>query len=219
MVRVFVVDDHELIRLALRTLIEGEEDLTLVGEAATATEALARVPPTRPDVAIVDLHLEEGDGVQVCRELHARHPEVRCLVLTAHAHEREVIGAIEAGASGYVLKERLGRDVIDAVRRVAGGATVLDDAAARQVVNRLRSGASSERGGALRRLSDQERRILELIAEGRTNRQIAEAMFLAEKTVRNYVSNLLAKLGMERRSEAAAYGARLGERGELGRHG
>lgn len=213
-VKVFLLDDHELVRLGLRTLIEAESDLAVVGEAATATDALARIPAARPDVAIVDLHLDQGDGIEVCRELRSRHPEVKCLVLTAFSDEREVSGAVMAGAAGYVLKQRASRDLVEAIREVGRGGTVLDPAVTEGVLARMRSGGEPD--SLLRRLSPQERRILELIAEGRTNRQIAEELFLAEKTVRNYVSNLLAKLGMQRRSEAAAYAARLEERGQLG---
>lgn len=213
-VKVFLLDDHELVRLGLRTLIEAESDLAVVGEAATADDALARIPAARPDVAIVDLHLDQGDGIEVCRELRSRHPEVKCLVLTAFSDEREVSGAVMAGAAGYVLKQRASRDLVEAIREVGRGGTVLDPAVTEGVLARMRSGGEPD--SLLRRLSPQERRILELIAEGRTNRQIAEELFLAEKTVRNYVSNLLAKLGMQRRSEAAAYAARLEERGQLG---
>lgn len=184
----------------------------MVGEAATAEEALARIPGSRPDVAVVDLQLAEGDGVAVCREVRSRHPEVRCLVLSAFSDERDVSGAILAGAAGYVLKQRAGRELVSAIRKVGQGGTVLDPALTEGVLARMRTGGEPDR---LRHLSAQERRILVSIAEGRTNRQIAEELFLAEKTVRNYVSNLLAKLGMHRRSAAAAYAARLEERGEL----
>jgi DNA-binding NarL/FixJ family response regulator len=213
-VRVFLVDDHELVRLGVRAALEAEDDLTVVGEASTADEALARIPPARPDVAVVDLHLGQGDGIEVCRELRDRHPEIRCLVLTAYSDERDVLAAVMAGAAGYVLKERSGQDLVRAIRELGKGGTVLDPEVAEGVLNRLR--AQPDLDPRLGRLSGQERRILELIAAGATNRQIAETMFLAEKTARNYVSNLLAKLGMRRRSEAAAYGARLAERGELG---
>jgi DNA-binding NarL/FixJ family response regulator len=216
-VRIFLLDDHELVRLGLRAALEVEDDLTVVGEASTADEALARIPLARPDVAVVDLHLGQGDGIEVCRELRDRHPEIRCLVLTAYSDERDVLGAVMAGAAGYVLKQRGRQDLVAAVRELGKGGTVLDPAVAEGVLNRLR--AQPELDRRLGRLSDQERRILELIAAGATNRQIAETMFLAEKTARNYVSNLLAKLGMSRRSQAAAYGARLAERGELGPDG
>jgi two-component system, NarL family, response regulator DevR len=213
-VRVFLLDDHEVVRLGIRAILEAEDDVTVVGEASTADEALARIPPTRPDVAVVDLHLGQGDGIEVCRELRNSHPEVRCLVLTAYSDERDVLAAVMAGAAGYVLKQRSSTDLVAAIRELGKGGTVLDPEVAEGVLNRLR--AQPELDPRLGRLSSQERRILELIAAGATNRQIAETMFLAEKTARNYVSNLLAKLGMQRRSEAAAYGARLAERGELG---
>jgi DNA-binding NarL/FixJ family response regulator len=210
---VFLVDDHELVRLGVRAVVEAEEDLAVVGEAAGATEALARIAATRPDVAVVDLQLGQGDGIAVCRELHARHPEVRCLVLSAFSDQRDVLGALMAGAAGYVLKQRASRELVQAIRTVAAGGTVLDPGVAEGVLARMREGGQPD--PMLARLSAQERRILCLIAEGRTNREIADELFLAEKTVRNYVSNLLAKLKMHRRSEAAAYAARLTERGEL----
>jgi two-component system response regulator DevR len=213
-VRVFLVDDHELVRVGLRALIDAEDDLVFAGEAATASEALDRIPATRPDVAVVDLHLGDSHGVEVCREVRSRHPEVRCLVLSAFSDERDVSGAILAGAAGYVLKHRATKDLVEAIRAVGRGGTVLDPALAEGVLALMRTGSAPD--PLLRRLSAQELRILERIAEGRTNRQIAAELSLAEKTVRNYVSNLLAKLGMHRRSEAAAFAARLEERGELG---
>jgi DNA-binding NarL/FixJ family response regulator len=212
-VRVFLVDDHELVRLGVRAAVEAEEDLTVVGEAAGATEALACIAATRVDVAVVDLQLGQGDGIALCRELHGHHPEVRCLVLSAFSDQRDVLGALMAGAAGYVLKQRASRELVQAIRTVAAGGTVLDPGVAEGVLARMREGARPD--PMLARLSAQERRILSLIAEGRTNREIADDLFLAEKTVRNYVSNLLAKLQMHRRSEAAAYAARLSERGEF----
>jgi two-component system, NarL family, response regulator DevR len=208
--RVFLLDDHEVVRRGLRDLFDAEEDLEVVGEASTAEEALGRIPPTRPDVAVLDVRLGDGgDGVEVCREIRSRHPEVRCLMLTSFADDEALFAAIMAGASGYVLKQIRGNDLLDAVRRVGRGESLLDPALTGKVLDRLRAKpVEDELGG----LTDQERRILELIAQGRTNRQIAEEIFLAEKTVKNYVSNLLAKLGMSRRSEAAAYAARLSER-------
>jgi DNA-binding NarL/FixJ family response regulator len=210
-IRVFLLDDHEVVRRGLRDLLEGEEDLEVVGEASTAEEALGRVPSTRPDVAVLDVRLGDvGDGgVEVCREIRSRHPEVRCLMLTSFADDEALFAAIMAGAAGYVLKQVRGNDLVDAVRRVGRGESLLDPALTGKVLERLRAKPEEDE---LAGLSDQERRILELIAEGHTNRQIAEAIFLAEKTVKNYVSNLLAKLGMSRRSEAAAYAARLSER-------
>ena len=208
--RVFLLDDHEVVRRGLRDLFDAEDDLEVVGEASTAEEALGRIPPTKPDVAVLDVRLGDGgDGVEVCREIRSRHPEVRCLMLTSFADDEALFAAIMAGASGYVLKQVRGNDLLDAVRRVGRGESLLDPTLTGKVLDRLRAKpVEDELGG----LTDQERRILELIAEGRTNRQIAEEIFLAEKTVKNYVSNLLAKLGMSRRSEAAAYAARLSER-------
>ena len=209
-VRVFLLDDHEIVRQGLRGLIEAEDDLTVTGEAGTAEEALARIPPTRPDVAVLDVRLPDGDGVEVCREVRSRHPEVQCLMLTSFADDEALFSAIMAGASGYVLKQIRGTDLIDAIRKVAAGESLLDPAVTKRVLERLRAAPKEDEG--LAQLSDQERRILDLIAEGYTNRQISESIFLAEKTVKNYVSSLLAKLGMERRTEAAAYAARLAER-------
>jgi DNA-binding NarL/FixJ family response regulator len=208
--RVFLLDDHEVVRRGLRDLLEGEDDLEVVGEASTADEALDRIPSTRPEVAILDVRLGDGgDGVEVCREIRSRHPEVRCLMLTSFADDEALFAAIMAGAAGYVLKQVRGNDLLNAVRRVGRGESLLDPALTGRVLERLRAEPEKDE---LAGLTDQERRILELIAEGHTNRQIAETIFLAEKTVKNYVSNLLAKLGMSRRSEAAAYAARLSER-------
>ena len=216
MTRVFLLDDHEVVRRGLRDLIDAEDDLEVVGEAGTAEEALTRVPATRPEVAVLDVRLPDGDGVEVCRELRSRDSSLRCLMLTSFADDEALFAAIMAGASGYVLKQIRGNDLVDAVRRVGRGESLLDPAVTARVLERLRAPAEGHGGDTederLARLSEQERRILEHSAEGRTNRQIAEAMFLAEKTVKNYVSNMLTKLGMERRTEAAAYAARLAER-------
>jgi DNA-binding NarL/FixJ family response regulator len=209
-VRVFLLDDHEIVRRGLRDLIEAEGDIEVVGEASTAEEALNRIPPTRPDVAVLDVRLPDGSGVEVCREIRARHPEVQALMLTSFADDEALFSAIMAGAAGYVLKQIRGSELIDAIRRVAGGESLLDPAVTRRVLERLRDNKEEDEG--LARLSEQERKILDYIAQGYTNRQIAEAMFLAEKTVKNYVSTMLSKLGMERRTEAAAYAARLSER-------
>jgi two-component system, NarL family, response regulator DevR len=207
-VRVFLLDDHEIVRRGVKELLEAEGDLEVVGEAGTAAEALARIPPTRPDVAVLDVRLPDGDGVQVCREIRSSHPEIQCLMLTSFADDQALFEAIMAGASGYVLKQIKGADVVEAVRSVAAGRSLLDPSVTARVVERLRKG--SEEDELLARLSPQERNILRLIADGLTNRQIAEQVHLAEKTVKNYVSNLLAKLGMERRTQAAVYAARLG---------
>ena len=207
-VRVFLLDDHEIVRRGVKELLEAEGELEVVGEAGTAAEALARIPPTRPDVAVLDVRLPDGDGVQVCREIRSAHPEIHCLMLTSFADDEALFQAIVAGASGYVLKQIKGADVVDAVRAVASGRSLLDPSVTARVLERLRSG--SEEDELLARLSPQERNILRLIADGLTNRQIAEEVHLAEKTVKNYVSNLLSKLGMERRTQAAVYAARLG---------
>jgi two-component system, NarL family, response regulator DevR len=209
-IRVFLLDDHEIVRRGVRELLEAEDDLEVVGEADTAERALARVSATRPDVAVLDVRLPDGDGVEVCREVRSRHPDVACIMLTSFADDEAVYAAILAGASGYVLKQVRGDDLVDGIRRVANGESLLDPAVTTRVLERLRSQQDEE--DELSALTDQERRILDLIAEGLTNRQIGEQLFLAEKTVKNYVSNLLSKLGMSRRTEAAAYAARLAER-------
>jgi len=204
------LDDHEVVRRGLRELFDAEEDLSVVGEAATAEEALARVPATRPDVAVLDVRLPDGDGVEVCRDLRSAMPELKCLMLTSFADDEALFSAILAGASGYVLKQVKGSDLVSAVRRVAAGGSLLDPALTRQVMDRLRGEKVEDE--RLARLTGQERNILELIADGKTNRQIADELFLAEKTVKNYVSNLLSKMGFARRTEAAVYAARLAER-------
>lgn len=208
-VRIFLLDDHEVVRRGLRELLEAEDDLEVVGEADTAETALQRIPPTRPDVAILDVRLPDGDGVEVCREIRSRHPEVQCLMLTSFADDEALFSAIMAGAAGYLLKQVRGTDLVDGIRRVARGESLLDPHLTARVLERLREKPADDELGSL---SDQERRIFELIGEGLTNRQIGERMFLAEKTVKNYVSNLFAKLGLSRRTEAAAYAARLAER-------
>lgn len=210
MTKVFLLDDHEVVRRGLRELLEAEDDLRVVGEASTAEEALNRIPPTQPDVAVLDVRLPDGDGVEVAREIRSRHPEIQCLMLTSFADDEALFSAIMAGAAGYLLKQIKGADLVDAVRRVGRGESLLDPAVTAKVLERLRHRDDEE--DELKVLSEQERKILDHIAEGLTNRQIAEQMYLAEKTVKNYVSNVLAKLGMSRRSEAAAYAARLSER-------
>jgi two-component system, NarL family, response regulator DevR len=206
-VRVFLLDDHEIVRRGVRELLEVEEDFEVVGEAGTAEDALVRIPTCMPDVAVIDMRLPDGNGVEVCREVRSRHPEVQCVVLTSFADDEALFDSIMAGAAGYLLKQIKGNDLVDAIRRVAAGQSLLDPNVTARVLERLRNGpAQDER---LARLTDQERKILDLIAEGLTNRQIGERMFLAEKTVKNYVSNLLAKLGMERRTEAAVFATRL----------
>ena len=205
--RVFLLDDHEVVRRGLRELLEAEGDLEVVGEAGSAADALSRIPPTTPDVAVLDVRLPDGDGVEVCREVRSRHPEIQCLILTSFSDDEALFQAIMAGAAGYLLKQVKGNDLVDAVRRVANGQSLLDPAVTTRVLERLRTGPETDE--RLDSLTDQERRILDLIAEGLTNRQIAEQVHLAEKTVKNYVSNLLSKLGMERRTQAAVYATKL----------
>jgi DNA-binding NarL/FixJ family response regulator len=204
---VFLLDDHEIVRKGVRDLLEAEPDIAVVGEAGTAESALARIPALRPNVAVLDVRLPDGDGVTVCREIRSRMPEVACLMLTSFGDDEALFDAIMAGAAGYVLKQIRGTDLVGAVRTVASGQSLLDPQAASRVMARMRDRA--RRSDPLAGLTDQERRILELIGEGMTNRQIGERLFLAEKTVKNYVSAVFAKLGMERRTQAAAFAARI----------
>jgi two-component system, NarL family, response regulator DevR len=208
-IRVFLLDDHEVVRRGIRELLESEVDMEVVGEAGTAEEAYGRIPATTPDVAVLDVRLPDGDGVEVCREVRSRHPEIACIMLTSFADDDAVYAAIMAGASGYVLKQVRGTDLVDGIRRVAGGESLLDPAVTTRVLERLRT---KDQPDELAALTDQERAILGHIAEGLTNRQIGGQMFLAEKTVKNYVSSIFSKLGMHRRTEAAAYAVRLSER-------
>jgi DNA-binding NarL/FixJ family response regulator len=206
MIRVFLVDDHELFRRGVRALLESEPDIEVVGEAETASAAMARMGALRPDVALLDVRLPDGDGITVCREICSALPETACLMLTAYGDDEALLGAIMAGAAGYVSKRTCGTDLVSALRAVASGRSVLDPFASRLVMAQLRERAASSDPVAA--LSDQEKRVLDLIGEGLTNRQIAERMFLAEKTVKNYVSSLLTKLGMQRRAQAAAFAVR-----------
>ena len=208
-IRVFLLDDHEVVRRGVRDLLESEGDIEVVGEGSTAAEAMARVPAVRPDVAVLDVRLPDGDGVSVCRDLRSEMPDLACLMLTSFADDEALFDAIMAGAAGYVLKQVRGADILGAVRTIAAGGSLLDPRTTARVMERLRNQDAHD--DPLAGLTDQERRILELIGEGLTNRQIGERMFLAEKTVKNYVSNLLAKLGMQRRTQAAAFVARLGD--------
>jgi two-component system, NarL family, response regulator DevR len=209
MVRVFLLDDHDIVRRGLMHLLDTQDDIEVVGEAGTASEALSRIPPTRPDVALLDVRLPDGDGVEVCREIRSRHPEIHCLMLTSFSDDEALFDAIMAGASGFLLKQVKSEEIVQAVRFVAKGQSLLDPAVTGRVLERLRKGPEEDE--RLAKLSAQERNILELIADGFTNRQIAAEIHLAEKTVKNYVSNLLTKLGMERRTQAAVYAARLAE--------
>jgi DNA-binding NarL/FixJ family response regulator len=209
-VRVFLLDDHELVRHGLRDLLEMSGGFQVVGEAGTVAEALARIPPTNPDVAVVDVQLPDGNGIEVCREVRSRLPHVACLILTSYSDDEALFDAIMAGAAGYVLKQIRENDLVGAIRQVAAGRSLLDPRLTAKVLERLREGAPEDE--RLAHLTDQERRILSLVGEGLTNRQIGERIHLAEKTVKNYMSSILAKLGMERRTEVAALAARLDER-------
>lgn len=208
MIRVFLLDDHEIVRSGIKATLDAESDMEVVGEAGSADEALAVVEQCNPDVAVLDVRLGDGNGIDVCREITSTHPEIKTLILTSFDSDRAIVDAALAGAAGFVLKQIRTGELIEAIRLVVAGRRLLDDAEVRLAMRRLRS---SEEGRLLD-LTDQERRIFDLIGDGCTNRQIAEELFLAEKTVKNYVSNLLAKLGMSRRTEAAALAARLEER-------
>ena len=209
-IRVFLVDDHEVVRAGLRSLLESEPDFEVVGEAGTVEQALARIPAARPTVAILDVRLPDGSGIEICRQIRADDPAIACLMLTSYADDEALMAAVLAGASGYVVKQVGGSDLVDDVRKVSNGKSLLDPAVTKRVLERLQSAAGED--PRLASLTGQERRILDRIAQGETNRQIAEGMFLAEKTVKNYVSNLLTKLGMQRRTEAAIFATRLEER-------
>ncbi len=209
-ITVFLLDDHEVVREGLRHLLEAEDDMAVVGEAATATEALARIPDAKPRVAVLDVRLPDGNGVEVCREVRSQNHDIACLMLTSFSDDEAVFDAIMAGASGYVLKEVRGSDLVTDIRKVAAGHSLLDPDLTSRVMSRMRTQKAEDRSD---QLTPQEQRILDLIAQGLTNRQIAEQMYLSEKTVKNYVSNLLAKLGMSRRTEAAVYAVRHESRG------
>ncbi len=206
-IRVFLLDDHEIVRRGVRDVLEGSGLIEVVGEAGTAAEAISRIPPTRPDVAVLDVRLPDGDGVTVCRDVRSRHPEIQCLMLTSFSDDEAIFQAIMAGAAGYLLKQIKGPDIVDAIVRVSKGQSLLDPLVTARVLERLRQ--PPEEDERLAALTGQERKVLDLIAEGLTNRQIGERIHLAEKTVKNYVSNLLTKLGMERRTQAAVYAAGL----------
>jgi DNA-binding NarL/FixJ family response regulator len=210
-VRVFLLDDHEIVRRGVRELLEAEPDIAVVGEAGTAQGALDQVPALRPDVAVLDVRLPDGDGVSVCRALRSQTPGTACLMLTSFGDEEALLKAVMAGAAGYVLKQIRGTDLVGAVRTVASGQSMIPPETAGRVLSR--AGEQARAADPLSRLTGQERRILELIGHGLTNRQIGERLGLAEKTVKNYVSVLFAKLGMERRTQAAAYAARVLPRG------
>ncbi|HEY3925659.1 MAG TPA: response regulator transcription factor [Acidothermaceae bacterium] len=203
-ITVFLLDDHELVRRGVKEMLEAEPDIVVIGEGSTAAEALARVPALRPQVAVLDVRLPDGDGVSVCRDLRSKLPDLACLMLTSFADDDALYDAILAGAAGYVLKQIKGSDLVNAVRTIAGGGSLLDAKTTARIMQRLRDEAADrEKADPFAALTNQERRILDLIGEGLTNRQIGERMFLAEKTVKNYVSSLLAKLGLERRTQVA----------------
>ncbi|MFT3662726.1 MAG: response regulator transcription factor [Gordonia sp. (in: high G+C Gram-positive bacteria)] len=210
-VRVFLVDDHELVRRGLRDLLGTAPDLQIVGEAATVKEAITGIGATRPDVAVLDVRLPDGNGVELCREVRSRNSRVRCLMLTSYADDDALLAAVLAGASGFVLKQILGQNLIAAVRTIGQGGSLLDDRSTAALLAKLRDG-KSEKKDPLAELTGQEREVFHLIGEGLTNRQIAERMFLAEKTIKNYVSHILAKLDMQRRTQVAVMATKLRER-------
>jgi two-component system response regulator DevR len=207
-IRIFLLDDHEIVRRGLRNLFEAEPDFEVVGESGSAIEAQNRIPALRPHVAVLDARLPDGSGIEVCRTVRAIDPTIRALILTSYDDDEALFAAIMAGASGYVLKQIGSSNLVDAVRGVAAGQSLLDPAVTSRVLERLRAGEGND-PDELSELTAQERKILTLIAEGLTNRQIAERIFLAEKTVKNYVSSILSKLGLERRTQAAVLAAKL----------
>jgi two-component system response regulator DevR len=206
-IRVFLLDDHEIVRRGIADLLASHDDVEIVGEAATVAEALERIPAARPDVAVLDARLPDGSGIEVCRHLGDTDPGVRCLILTSYDDDDAIFAAVLAGAAGYVLKQIRGSNLVDAVRRVAAGQSLLDAGVKERVLARIRDGAPPDPRTAS--LTPQERRILDLITDGLTNRQIGEQLYLAEQTVKNNVSNLLGKLGMQRRTQAAVLGAQM----------
>ncbi|MEM7337281.1 MAG: response regulator transcription factor [Actinomycetota bacterium] len=210
-IRVFLLDDHEIVRRGVAQLVEAQPDMTVVAEASTGAEALRAVDSARPDVAVLDVRLQDGNGIEVCREIRSAHEDVACLMLTSFADDQALVDAAAAGAAGYVLKQIRSNDLVESIRKVAAGAQLLDQATVRLRMQQLKE--SEE--GLLAGLTEQERRIFDLIGDGYSNRQIANELHLAEKTVKNYVSNVLAKLGMVRRTQAAAYAARVEERQRL----
>jgi DNA-binding NarL/FixJ family response regulator len=202
-IRVFLLDDHEIVRRGIKELLENEGDITVVGESGSAEEAARRIPALRPDVAILDGRLPDGSGIDVCRDIRSVDPSIKALILTSYDDDDALFAAIMGGASGYILKQVRGNDLVDTVRRVAAGQSMLDPAMTAAVLERVRNGPPKDK--ELEALTTQEQKILELIGEGLTNRQIAEQMYLAEKTVKNYVSSLLAKLGLTSRTQAAIF--------------
>ena len=210
-IRVFLLDDHEVVRRGLRELLESEGDIEVVGESGSAQEATARIPALRPNVAVLDARLPDGSGIDVCRDVRSVDPSIHGLILTSYEDDEALFAAIMAGAAGYVLKQIKGTDLVDGVRRVAAGQSLLDPAVTQRVLERIRN--PQHLPEQLKGLTEQERKILGYVADGMTNRQIAAQMFLAEKTVKNYVSSLLNKLGLERRTQAAILAVKLHEKG------
>ena len=213
-IRVMLVDDHEIVRRGIADLIGTADDLEVVGEAAGVEEALARTPQVNPDVAVLDVRMPDGNGIELCRELKSRLPDLNCLMLTSYADDDALFDAIMAGASGFVLKQVLGLDLLDAIRTVGAGGSLLDPKTTAALMNRIRR--EREEQNPLNALTEQERAVFDLIGEGLTNRQIGEKLFLAEKTIKNYVSHLLNKLGMQRRTQAAVLAAELRSRKQDG---
>ncbi len=209
-IRIFLLDDHEIVRRGVRELLEAEDDLVVVGEAGSVAEAMARIPAVQPQVAVLDVQLGDGSGIEVCRDLKSSYPEIACLMLTSYADDEAMLDSVVAGAAGYVLKQIRGNDLVASIRKASTGVSLLDPAMTARALERLRKGP--EEDPRMASLTPQERKILLLLADGLTNRQIGEQLFLAEKTVKNYVSNLLMKLGMKRRTEAAVYAARQEDR-------
>jgi DNA-binding NarL/FixJ family response regulator len=207
LIRVFLLDDHEVVRRGLRDLLESDGHIEIVGECGTAQEATARIPALRPDVAVLDARLPDGSGIDVCRDVRSVDPTIKALILTSYDDDEALFAAILAGAAGYFLKQVGGDDLVNAVRRVAAGQSLIDPTLTARVLERLRNGHAEQ--SELASLTEQERKILALIAEGLTNRQIGERLFLAEKTVKNYVSSILSKLGLERRTQAAVLASKL----------
>lgn len=207
MIRVFLLDDHEVVRRGLRDLLEAAGDIEVVGESGSAAEATRRIPALRPDVAVLDGRLPDGSGIDVCRDVRSVDPDIKGLILTSYEDDEALFAAIMAGAAGYVLKQIRGTDLVDGIRRVAAGQSLLDPAITQRVLERIRN--PKHEPDQLKSLTEQERKILGYVADGLTNRQIAAQMFLAEKTVKNYVSSLLAKLGLERRTQAAVFAVKL----------
>jgi DNA-binding NarL/FixJ family response regulator len=207
-IKVFLLDDHEIVRRGVADLIDAEDDLVVIGQWGGAIGAVERIEACAPDVVVIDVRLGDGSGIEVCRDVRSSQPDIGCLILTSFSDDQALVDASLAGAAGYLLKQVRGNRIVDAIRAVAGGAQLLDSATVRLALRRLRESEP----GTIAELTPREREILDLIGEGRSNRQIASELFLAEKTVKNYVSNLLAKLGMQRRSEAAAFVARVEER-------